>query len=130
MAGLAIEEMLEISTSALRDVEERLRPLFKLDRVAQSVGGGRPDQFDDGVMVGHWAAPSVLRDVTKQAVLYLVPLRTARRIVVDIECQNGLIGQLLMFYLPHPLARTVRAHAVGRDRQLAGCGIALAIDPR
>lgn len=45
MAGLAIEEMLELWASSLRDVKERLRPLFKQHRSAQSAGA-----FLDGLL--------------------------------------------------------------------------------
>ena len=45
MSGLAIEDMLELWASSLRDVKERLRPLFKQDRVAQSAGA-----FLDGLL--------------------------------------------------------------------------------
>ena len=45
MVGLAIEEMLELWTSSLRDVKERLRPLFKQHRSAQSAGA-----FLDGLL--------------------------------------------------------------------------------
>lgn len=45
MGGLAIEDMLELWASSLRDVKERLRPLFKQDRVAQSAGA-----FLDGLL--------------------------------------------------------------------------------
>jgi SRSO17 transposase len=45
MAGLAIEDMLELWASSLRDVKERLRPLFKQERVAQSAGA-----FLDGLL--------------------------------------------------------------------------------
>lgn len=45
MSGLAIEEMLELWASSLRDVKERLRPLFKQHRSAQSAGA-----FLDGLL--------------------------------------------------------------------------------
>lgn len=45
MGGLAVEEMLELWASSLRDVKDRLRPLFKQDRVARSAGA-----FLDGLL--------------------------------------------------------------------------------
>ena len=45
MGGLAVGEMLELWASSLRDVKDRLRPLFKQDRVAQSAGA-----FLDGLL--------------------------------------------------------------------------------
>jgi hypothetical protein len=31
-----------------------------------------------------------------------IPLRRARRIVMDLQCQAGLIGELLEFHFPEP----------------------------
>jgi SRSO17 transposase len=45
MVGLAVEEVLELWASSLRDVKDRLRPLFKQERVAQSAGA-----FLDGLL--------------------------------------------------------------------------------
>ena len=50
------------------------------------------------------AAPG-LGDVAEHAVLDLVPLRGAGRIVADLESQPGRIGQRLQFELPQPQAR-------------------------
>src|SRR5262245_1934890 len=47
------------------------------------LGGRGADQLDDCNAIGERAAAPVLRDVAEQAVLDLVPLRGARRIVVD-----------------------------------------------
>src|SRR6266540_1700712 len=55
-----------------------------------------------------------------------VPLRGARRIVVDVEHEPGLVGELLQLDLPQPDARAVRAAAVGGDRQLTRIRITLA----
>lgn len=45
MVGFAVEEVLELWASSLRDVKDRLRPLFKQERVAQSAGA-----FLDGLL--------------------------------------------------------------------------------
>jgi hypothetical protein len=55
-------------------------------------GRGCGDQFDDGQPIGERPAAPVLRDVAEQAVLDLVPLRRAWRIVVDLEYKPGVIG--------------------------------------
>ena len=62
----------------------------------------------------------VLRDVTEHAVLDLIPFRRTRRIVADLDREPRLVGELLQLDFPQPHTRTVRAAAVGRDRQLAG----------
>src|ERR1700694_569721 len=49
-----------------------------------------------------------LRDVAEQPVLDLVPLRCARRIVVDADHESALIGQLLQFDFPEAHTRTIR----------------------
>ena len=45
MAGASIETTLELWASSLRDVKQRMRPLFSQDRVATSAG-----QFLDGLL--------------------------------------------------------------------------------
>jgi hypothetical protein len=45
MTGASIETTLELWASSLRDVEQRMRPLFSQDRVAASAG-----QFLDGLL--------------------------------------------------------------------------------
>ena len=47
MAGASIETTLELWASSLRDVKQRIRPLFSQDRVAASAG-----QFLDGFSIG------------------------------------------------------------------------------
>ena len=50
MAGASIETTLELWASSLRDVKQRMRPLFSQDRVAASAG-----QFLDGL---YWIGTS------------------------------------------------------------------------
>jgi SRSO17 transposase len=45
MSGATIEATLELWASSLRDVKERIRPLFTQDRIAASAG-----QFIDGLL--------------------------------------------------------------------------------
>ena len=45
MAGISVEKTLELWASSLRDVKERIRPLFSQERVARSAG-----QFLDGLL--------------------------------------------------------------------------------
>src|SRR5450830_913124 len=80
----------------------------------------------DRVFGTHRSPAPGLRDVAEQAVLDLIPLRRARRIVMDVEHEAGFVGELLQLDLPQPDTRSIRAAAIGRDRQLAGFRVALA----
>ena len=71
------------------------------------LGGRRPDQLDHGKAIRKRPAAPVLRDVTEQPVLDLVPFRCAGRIVVDADHEPGLVGQLLQFELPEAHTRTI-----------------------
>src|SRR5271163_575505 len=84
-----------------------------------SLGRGRRNQLDDGQSVRQRSATPALRDMAEQAVLDLVPLRSTRRIVMDVDHKLRRIGELLQLDFPQP-QRSIRAAAVGRDRQLAG----------
>src|ERR1700756_3118101 len=77
-------------------------------------GRRRPDQLDDGKAIGERATAPVLRDMAEQPVFDLVPLRCAGRIVMDMDDQAGLVGELLQLQLPQPHPRPVRAAAVRR----------------
>src|SRR5207302_5178007 len=83
-------------------------------------GRRRSNQFDHGHAIDEGSPAPSLRDVAEQAVLDLIPLRRARRIVMDVEYEAGLVGELLQLDLPQPDTRSIRAAAIGRDRQLAG----------
>src|SRR4029077_3387230 len=89
-------------------------------------GCRRGYQLDYGHAIDEWSPAPGLRDVAEQAVLDLIPLRRAGRIMMDVEHEAGLVGELLQLDLPQPDARSIRAAAIGRDRQLAGFRVALA----
>jgi ribosomal protein S18 acetylase RimI-like enzyme len=46
--------------------------------------------------------------------------------MMDMEPEAGLVGELLQLDLPQPDTRSIRAAAIGRDRQFAGFRVALA----
>jgi hypothetical protein len=77
-----------------RLVGARIERAFDLE---PGFGRGRPDQLDHGKPIGERPPAPVLRDVAEQPVLDLVPLRCARRIVVEVDHETGLVGQLLQF---------------------------------
>src|SRR5258708_1124616 len=64
------------------------------------LGRRRGDQLDDGQPVRQWSAAPILRDVTEQTMLDFIPFRRARRVVVYVEYETGLIGELLQLHLP------------------------------
>src|SRR6266436_7764081 len=70
-------------------------------------GRRRSNQLDYRHAIDEWSSAPSLRDVAEQAVLDLVPLRRARRIVMDVEHEARLVGELLQFELPQPNARSI-----------------------
>src|SRR5271170_4524944 len=73
-----------------------------------SLGRGRRDQLDDGQSVRQRSAAPALRDMAEQAVLDLVPLRSTRRIEMDVDHKLRRIGELLQLDFPQPHARSIR----------------------
>src|SRR5271156_2360048 len=67
-----------------------------------SLGRGRRNQLDDGQSVRQRSATPALRDMAEQAVLDLVPLRSTRRIVMDVDHKLRRIGELLQLDFPQP----------------------------
>ena len=68
-------------------------------------GRCRSNQLDHGHAIDEWSPAPGLRYVAEQAVLDLIPLRRAGRIVMDVEHEAGLVGELLQLDLPQPHAR-------------------------
>ena len=65
-------------------------------------GRCRSNQLNYGHAIDEWSPAPSLRDVAEQAVLDLIPLRRARRIVVDVELEARLVSELLQLDLPQP----------------------------
>ena len=59
-----------------------------------------------------------LGNVTEQAMLDFVPLRRARRIVMNVDCKAGFIREVLKFPFPETHTRTIRAATISGDRQV------------
>jgi hypothetical protein len=57
------------------------------------LGGRRGNQLDHGHAIDEGAPAPGLRDVAEQAMLDLIPLRGARRIMMDMEPEAGLVGE-------------------------------------
>src|SRR5208283_4223880 len=64
------------------------------------LGRRRSNQLDHGHAIDEWSPAPSLRDVAEQAVLDLIPLRRARRIMMNVEHKAGLVGELLQLDLP------------------------------
>ena len=75
---------------------------------------GVADQVDHGLKGAEGTAAPVLRDVTKQAMLDLVPLAGARWEVRDMDRQAQVVGPALEFLLPRPRAIAIAAPRIGR----------------
>src|SRR5674536_210029 len=86
----------------------------------------RRDQFDDGGSAGQRTPAPVLRNVTEQAMLDLVPFRRAGRIVANADGQPDLVGELLQFDFPQAHARAVGAAAIRRYHEPIACWVSLA----
>src|SRR5438046_10146717 len=71
------------------------------------LGRGTGDHVDYGEAAGERRCAPVLRDVTEEAVLDLVPLRGAGRIMADLEKQAGLVGEPLQLNSPRAQTRAV-----------------------
>src|SRR5580658_8204543 len=67
----------------------------------------------------------VLRNVTEEPMLDLVPFARSRRQVADAQSQSRPFGQLLQRNLPQPTAAAVAPTAIGCDQQLTRTGITL-----
>ena len=88
--------------------------------------GGVGDQVDDDLMAHQRLTAPVLRDVTEEPMLDLVPFARSRRKVADAQTQSRSVRQLLQSNLPQPAAATVAPTAIGRDQQFARSGVTLA----
>src|SRR5712691_10901700 len=61
--------------------------------------------------------------MTKHAMLDLIPLTGPRRKVPDVDHHPDLIGELLDFYFPQPIATGIAPSAIRRDEERVGLGI-------
>ena len=77
------------------------------------------NQLDHCRTISERAAAPVLCDVTKHAMLDLVPFRLPRWIVPDLDDESGLVGEALQLDFPQPHPCDVGAFPSG-DGRLAG----------
>ena len=76
------------------------------------------DGLDHGNTTCQWPSAPSLGNVTEQAMFDFVPLRRARRIVMNVDCKARFIGEVLKFAFPESHTRTIRAATVSGDRQI------------
>ena len=67
--------------------------------------------------------PPILRTMTQHPMFDLLPLAGPRRKVPDVERQTDLVGELLEFDLPQPIATGIAPPTIGRDEDGVGLRI-------
>src|ERR1700694_556562 len=88
------------------------------------LGGRRSNELNDGLVAHQGLGAPVLADEGEESVLDFVPLAGARRQMVDIDPEAGLVGKLLQLALPQTDAGTIAAATVGGDEQPGSAGVA------
>src|SRR6266849_4603706 len=76
------------------------------------------DGFDHGKTTCERPGAPSLGYVTEQAMFDFIPLRCARRIVMNVDCKARFICKVLKFAFPEAHTRTIRAATVGGDCQI------------
>ena len=83
-------------------------------------GGRRGNQPDHGHAIDGGRPRQVCLMWQNKRCSILFHVRGARRIMMDMEPVAGLLGELFQLDLSQPDTRSIRAAAIGRDRQFAG----------
>src|SRR5712691_3705893 len=87
------------------------------------VGRGMTNYIDDHLVTHQRPPPPILGNMTKHPMFDLLPLPGPRRKVPDVDRDTDLIGELLEFYLPQPIATGIAPPAIGRDEDRVGLRI-------
>src|SRR6266536_1400672 len=87
------------------------------------VGRGMANYIDDHLVTDQGPPPPVFSNMTKHPMLDLIPLPGPRRKVPDVDRDTDLIGELLEFHLPPPMATGIASPAIGRDEERVGLRI-------
>src|SRR6266478_4398743 len=74
-------------------------------------------------MTDQGPSPPILGNMRKHPMLDRIPLTGPWRKVPHIDRDPNLIGQLLKFHLPQPIAAGIAPPAIGGDEERAGVGI-------
>jgi len=90
-----------ITRSGDRQLSDRMAvwevtPARHSGRPALRYGARRSNQFDHSHAIDERSPAPSLCDAAEQTVLDLIPLQRARRIVMDVEHEARLVGELLM----------------------------------
>src|SRR5207237_4701817 len=87
------------------------------------VGRGLTTYIDDHLVTQQRPPPPMLGNMTKHPMFDLLPLPGPRRKVPDVDRDPDLIGALLEFDLPPPMATGIAPPAIGRDEDRVGLRI-------
>lgn len=74
-------------------------------------------------MTDQGSPPPILGNMTKHPMLDLIPLTGPWRKVPHVDRDTDLIGELLEFHLPQPIAAGIAPSAIGRDEDRMRLGI-------
>jgi len=88
------------------------------------VGRGMTHYIDDHLVPNQRPPPPMLGNMTKHPMFDLIPLPGPRRKVPDVERDTELIGELLAFSLPQPIATGIAPPAMAVMRTAWACGYA------
>src|SRR6266853_4409539 len=87
------------------------------------VGRGMTNEIDDHLVTDQRPPPPILGNMTKHPMFDRIPLPGPRRKVPDVDRDPDLIGELLEFDLPQPIAPGIAPPAIGRDEDRVGLRI-------
>src|SRR2546430_13999411 len=87
------------------------------------VGRGLTNYIDDHLVTHQRAPPPMLGNMTKHPMFDLIPLTGSRRKVPYVDRYPALIGELLEFHFPQPIATRIAPPAIGRDEDRVGLRI-------
>jgi len=79
--------------------------------------------MDDHLVTHQRPSPPILGNMTKHPMFDLIPLTGPRRKVPDVDRDPDLIGELLEFHFPQPIATSITPPAIGRDEDRVGLRI-------
>src|SRR5712691_3757597 len=79
------------------------------------VGRGMTNEIDDHLLTNQRPPPPMLGNMTKHPMFDLLPLPGPRRKVPYVDRYPDLIGELLEFHFPQPIATRITTPAIGRD---------------
>src|SRR2546428_3550509 len=92
-------------------------------------GRGMANEIDDDLMTDQGPSPPMLGNMSKHPMLDRLPLTGPWRKVPPIDRDTHLIGQLLQFHLPQPMAAGMAPPAIGGEEERRGGGVRPLVPP-